>query len=138
MWGSAVVQPALACVPLPSPRWDIVPQQDGPPIAVGRVVSVVPDGGDAWKDIVRLEIETLEVIQGEVPDRFSVRGISARREKPDEIVIWCGRLLTDKPGDVVMAVSNGGAQYDLLMPFQIAAPYLARLESYRNGTGEGL
>lgn len=133
-----VAQPALACVILPSPRWDLVPQQDGPAIAVGRVVSVVPDGGDAWMDFVRLEIETLEVVQGKVPDRFFVRGIGARRENPDEIVLWCGRINTDKPGDVVMAVEYGEARYRLLRASQIAEPYLARLEAYRQGTGEGL
>lgn len=123
--------PVIACTPFPSPRWDLVPQSDGPAIAIGRVVSVVPDGRDDWNDYVRAEIETLETIQGDVPERFTVRGISERSDDPTVITLWCGRMMTDQPGDVVMVTEWGEAGYRLLMPMQIAAPYQKRMDDYR-------
>ena len=121
---------ASACTLMPPLRWDLVPQQDGMPIVIGRVVSVVPDGGDVWNDFVRADIETLEVLQGDVPSRFSVRGISERRADPHSITMWCGRLMSDQPGDIVMAVSRSEGRYELLLPMQVAEHYRQRMENY--------
>lgn len=138
-WASAVVAATMtlsaagaasACIPMPPPRWDLVPQQDGMPIVIGRVVTVVPDGGDVWNDFVRAEIETLEVLQGDVPSRFFVRGISEHRVDPNSITLWCGRLMSDQPSDVVMAVSRSEGRYELLLPMQIAEHYRQWMENY--------
>jgi len=125
---------AQACVPLPGPRWDLIPQEDGKGIAIARVVSVVPDGGDEFTDYVRAEVETLETLQGEVPKRFSIRGVGERRVDPSDITMWCGQLMTEKPGDVVMAVEFGQDDYRFLMGQQIAAAYADRMEAYRRST----
>lgn len=133
---SAIAPMAQACTLLPPPRWDLVPQEGGRAIAIGRIVSVTPDGGDEWTDFAIAEVETLEVLQGDMPPRFSVRGIIARRPDPSVITMWCGRLMTDQPDDVVMAIAWGERRYDFLMTGQIAEPYLARMQSYRSRTSD--
>ena len=122
---------AQACVPLRGPSWDLVPQVDGKGIAIARVVSVVPDGGDEIFDFVMAEVETLETLQGEMPQRFSMRGVSELRTDPASITLWCGRFMDEKPGDVVMAVEFGEGHYRLLPSHQIVSPYVERMEAYR-------
>lgn len=121
---------AQACVPLPAPRWDTIPQKGGKGIAIGRIVSVRPDGRDLLSDYAIAEVETLEVLQGAVPELVSLRGVTERRSDPDVITIWCGRLMSGKAGDLVMAVEEGEGRYRLLPKEQIISTYLERMQSF--------
>jgi len=129
---------ASACIPYPPPHFPTLRANDGPPIFIGRVLSVEPKA--ALRENPRFEIHdaaavisVLEVVQGEMPTEVEYVAATSVRLKPGQPAMdgWCGDYMTLQPGDLILGLQRSwGLQ--VLRPEQVGEDDISeRIESHR-------
>lgn len=109
---------------------------DGPPVWIGRVTSVVPNrtpyrNSDFEVQQSTATIETLERLHGEVPEVYEFEGAMSVRARRRSVGPWCGPSMTLEPGDIVLIVPNDVFGDYVLKPSESPPEIKSRLESYQ-------
>ena len=124
---------ASACLPVPPPYWPTLLSEDGPPVFVGRVLSVTPNAelrDDPLFEVAEAtaEIDVLESLQGAVSNPFAYTAATHVRLRPGQPLYegWCGAVMTVKPGDLVLVV-NARWGTSVFSPDQVPADFRDRI-----------
>lgn len=129
---------ALACVSAAPPHWPSILRADGPPIAIGRVVSVVPNAAPRTGPRFEVyeataEIQRLETIQGETSEATHYTAALSVRllEGQPAMDGWCGDWMRLNPGDLVLVVETAGGRTSVFSQDRAPADLLPHFEAYR-------
>lgn len=127
----------MACLPYPPPYWPNLLREGGPPVVIGRVVSVtanaeLQDNPYLEVEEATAEIEALGWLQGSGPSVVQyVAATEVRERRGVRNYGWCGAFMTLKPGDMVVAVWSTPTVIQVFESSSLPADWQARVESYQ-------
>lgn len=129
--------PAMACLPYPPPNWSNVLRVGGPPVLIGRVVSVTANAELQESSLLEVEeatasIDAIEWLQSSGPNVVEYVAATEVRAIPGvQNYGWCGRMMTIEPGEVVVVVWATPDRIQVFQASDLPIDWRARVESYQ-------
>lgn len=128
----------MACLPYPPPYWpNLLRAGGGPPVLIGRVVSVTENAELQDNPVLEVkeataEIEAVAWLQSSGPSVIEYVAATDVRERPGvRNYGWCGAFMTLEPGDMVVVVMPTPTVIQVFESSSLPVEWQARVEGYQ-------